>query len=122
MARRRGQSESTTAVDERDDSSAFAPAADEFWSGEAHDTEENAQAFARVVDDEHDEDAAAQATRSYMGTAIADEERAELAAWAEGKACKSCRRALERAHDLEHLKHDDCGRALRAARVLARDG
>ena len=85
-------------------------------------TEENAQALDRIIDEEHDADAAERATRSYMGTALGDDEREELAAWAEAKACAECRAAFDRADDAAVAAHDDCRTALRAAGVLSRAG
>jgi hypothetical protein len=94
-----------------------------FWADDALSTEENAEALASLLEGEdHDADEVARATRSYMGTAIDHDERDRLVAWAESKACRTCRRRLARAHDLDRLPHEECRNALRAARVLARDG
>jgi hypothetical protein len=94
---------------------------DEFWGADALDTTQNADALAQLLDHEHDEDEAARATRSYMGAAAGEDEREALARWAEGKACKGCRRTLLTTHDPARLRHDDCRSALRVARLLSRN-
>jgi hypothetical protein len=118
MARDKTQPETQAAAHEHED----AGGVDDFWSDGVLHTEENAQALGRIIDEEHDADAAAQATRSYMGAPVGDDERDELAAWAEAKACGGCRAAFDRAGDVAAVRHDDCRTALRAAGVLARAG
>jgi hypothetical protein len=94
---------------------------EEFWGADSLATEENAEALATLLDEDHDADAAARATRSYMGTAAGEEEREQLARWAESKACSRCRRRLTTTHDPAALPHDGCRNALRTARLLTRD-
>ena len=119
MARDKTQPDPPAAADEHEDTAA---GVDDFWSDDVLHTEENAQALGRIIDEEHDADAVARATRSYMGTPLGDDERHELAAWAEAKACSECRAAFDRADDIDAVGHDDCRTALRAAGVLARAG
>jgi hypothetical protein len=120
MARRSPTPEPGTAtVDEPDPESPEA-ATDGFWAADALVTDANEEALAHLLDGDHDPDAAARATRSYMGSAVGEDEGAQLARWAESKACKGCRRQIGRDHDPAALKHDDCRQALRAARILGR--
>lgn len=119
MARDKTQPATSAATDERGDGTV---GVDDFWSDDVLHTDENVQALGRIIDEEHDADAAEQATRSYMGAPLGPDERDELAAWAEAKACDECRDAFERADDVTAARHDDCRTALRAAGVLSRAG
>ncbi len=103
---------------------AESPATDHerFWAGADLEVAEHLDTLAGVI--ETDEQEAADETLEYMGTRprpkIDRVELEALAVWADSKACRVCRRTIDATHDPATLKHDDCRKALRVARLLRR--
>jgi hypothetical protein len=92
-----------------------------FWDRDNLGGEANDDAFAHVIDiarDLPDE----RETLVYMGsvTEIDGTELAALEAWAEDKACRSCKRKMRACGDILLLKHDECRTAFRVSGLLHR--